>query len=226
METGAAQTTEALIHDYSTLVFHVIYGLTGHWQESEDLTQETFVQAFRGIDAARAASGAAFQPKAWLLRIALNTVRMQRRRQHGLRFFAFSDLPSGPEAHTSTVDLPISAQESIQEEGDLETVVAERDAVQRSLAQLPETLRLPLLLSLIAGFSAGEIARTLDLKEAAVRQRLTRARQAFQQIYTQESGEELQTATTPAASAMSLPGESRHQKSRSSVLIPAGHPAG
>ena len=54
MDTAAAEATVALIQSYSKLVFHVIYGLTGHWEESQDLTQETFLQAFRGIDAARA----------------------------------------------------------------------------------------------------------------------------------------------------------------------------
>src|SRR5258708_27319447 len=62
---GAARAIEALVHDYSKLVFHVIYGLTGHWEESEDLTQDTFIQAFRGIEAAHAASGPQFQAKAW-----------------------------------------------------------------------------------------------------------------------------------------------------------------
>ncbi len=33
---------EVLIHDYGRLVFQVIYGLTGDWQESQDLTQDTF----------------------------------------------------------------------------------------------------------------------------------------------------------------------------------------
>ena len=79
--TPAAQAVEALVHEYSKLVFHTIYGLTGDWEESQDLTQDTFVQALKAIDAAQAASGTQFQPKAWLLRIALNTVRMQRRRR-------------------------------------------------------------------------------------------------------------------------------------------------
>src|SRR5205807_5428428 len=73
----ADQAVEALIHEYYKLVFHTIYGLTGNWEESQDLTQDTFLQALKGIDAARATSGTHFHAKAWLLRIALNTVRMQ-----------------------------------------------------------------------------------------------------------------------------------------------------
>ena len=36
----AAQAVEALIHQYSRLVFQVIYGLVGDWHESQDLTQD------------------------------------------------------------------------------------------------------------------------------------------------------------------------------------------
>src|SRR5437660_9991705 len=86
----AAQAIESLINEYDKLVFHTIYGLTGDWEESQDLTQDTFHQALRGIDAARANSGAQFQAKAWLLRIALNVVRMQRRRRKIFSFIPFS----------------------------------------------------------------------------------------------------------------------------------------
>jgi len=58
--TQAVKATEELIERYGKLIFHVIYGLTGHWQESEDLTQEVFLQALRGIDDARASRGEHF----------------------------------------------------------------------------------------------------------------------------------------------------------------------
>ena len=77
----AAQAVESLINEYGKLVFQTIYGLTGDWEESQDLTQDTFHQALKTIDAARAKSGVQFHAKAWLLQIALNTVRMQRRRR-------------------------------------------------------------------------------------------------------------------------------------------------
>src|ERR1700731_4948352 len=86
----AHQAVEELIQKYSKLVFHTIYGLTSDWEESEDLTQDTFHQALKSIDAARAKSGNEFHAKAWLLRIALNTVRIKRRRRAIFRFIPFS----------------------------------------------------------------------------------------------------------------------------------------
>ncbi len=91
----ADQAVEELIQKYGKLVFHTIYGMTGDWEESQDLTQDTFHQALKAIDAARTASGSQFREKAWLMSIALNTVRMQRRRRGLFRFIPFSHLQKG-----------------------------------------------------------------------------------------------------------------------------------
>src|SRR5579859_1227932 len=106
---SAAQAVETLIHEYYKLVFHTIYGLTNDWEESQDLTQETFHLALKGIDAARSASGPNFQAKAWLLRIALNTVRMQRRRRAIFRFIPFSRMQKGKQAETESETLSTQA---------------------------------------------------------------------------------------------------------------------
>ena len=94
----AGQAVEELISKYSKLVFHTIYAITGDWEESQDLTQDTFHQALKGINAARTASGSEFREKAWLIRIALNTARMQRRRRNLFRFIPFSHMQKGKRA--------------------------------------------------------------------------------------------------------------------------------
>ena len=219
METDdAARATEALIHTYSKLVFHVIYGLTGHWQESEDLTQETFLLAFRGIEAARVASGDRFQEKAWLLKIAVNTVRMAQRRQQKLRFISFADMQPKQRSVEYATDA-LSAEEEIAEANDLETIVAERDVVQCCLQQLPGALRTPLLLSIVTGFSSGEIAHLLDMKEAAVRQRLSRARKTFQHLYAQATGEHLSRREVAMSSQRRVSWLRDHQMHQPAALV-------
>ena len=194
---SAAQAVEALIQEYGKLVFHTIYGLTGDWEESQDLTQDTFHQALKGIEAARAASGVHFHARAWLLRIALNTVHMQRRRRNIFRFIPFSHMQEEREPETELPTIheqaaPVQpAGYGAREADDPANVIAEQDAVRRTMAKLPEALRICLLLSVVGGLSSQEIADLLDMKEAAVRQRLARARKQFQQAYTHESGEEV-----------------------------------
>jgi RNA polymerase sigma-70 factor (ECF subfamily) len=200
----AAQAIEQLIHEYGKLVFHTIYGLTGDWEESQDLAQDTFHAALKSIDAARAKSGPRFHAKAWLLQIALNTVRMQRRRRSLYRFIPFSRVTQ--EHHQSGsknfAEILESEAAPVQPTGygahesfDPQALVAEQEAVQRALQQINEPLRLVLLLSIVGQFSAPEIAAMLDIEEATVRQRLARARKQFQHIYMRESGEELHDPT-------------------------------
>jgi len=210
---SADQAVEELIQKYGKLVFHTIYGMMGDWEESQDLTQDTFHQALKGIEAARAASGNQFHEKAWLLRIAVNTVRMQQRRRNIYRFIPFSRMPKGKqneqalETEVDTDSLNESAAPvqpagyGAAESNDPAELVAERDTVQRTMSRLPANLRECLLLSIIGNFSTHEIAQMLDLQEAAVRQRLARARKQFQQVYALENGEQVSDSETAAASS-------------------------
>jgi RNA polymerase sigma factor (sigma-70 family) len=228
----ANQAIEELIQQYGKLVFHTIYGMTGDWEESQDLTQDTFHQALKGIDAARAESSNQFREKAWLMRIALNTVRMQRRRQRLFRFIPFSHLSkktSGketPETETDELNERVAAVQPIgygvSEGVDPADLVVERDAVQRTMARLTEPMREVLLLSIISSFSTHEIAHMLDLQEPAVRQRLARARKQFQQLYALESNEQVSDNANSAFNAGSVqsdtagiqPLHDRHVESR------------
>jgi|SRR5579885_86989 RNA polymerase sigma factor (sigma-70 family) len=221
----AAQAVELLIQEYGKLVFHTIYALTGDWEESQDLTQDTFHQALKAIDAARAdceARGEQFHARAWLLRIALNTVRMQRRRRSLFRFIPFSSMRRARTEYTGNEE---GEDEALQTEAapvqpvgygatgsdDPARSVAERDAVQRTMARLSEPLRVCLLLSVVGDFSTAEIAEMLALQEAAVRQRLARARKQFQQLYALESGEQLDSGT-PAPATTDRAGRMEHEQ--------------
>jgi RNA polymerase sigma-70 factor (ECF subfamily) len=218
VETNAGQAIEQLIEHYGKLVFHVIFGLTSNWLESQDLTQETFLLAFRHIDAARTASGSRFQAKAWLLRIAVNLVRRHYRRQRTLHFLTFSELQREQSPLTYAEEAPIPVYEEMQSADDPETIIAERDTVQRCMQRLPESLRIPLLLSIVVGFSSRELSAMLGLKEATVRQRLSRARKAFQQLYAQECGEHIHLGDRPVTQARRV---RDHTLRRSLTLAPA-----
>src|SRR5947209_15053440 len=129
---------------------------------------------------------------------------MQRRRRSIFRFIPFSRMQEHNAEESADENLNERAAPvqpigyGAVEAEDLAEVIAEQDAVRRTMARLPEVLRTCLLLSVLGGLSSREIADVLDLNEAAVRQRLTRARKQFQQLYAQESGEEIiDTATTP-----------------------------
>ncbi len=58
---------EQLVRQYTGLVLTICYSMTGDYFEAEDLTQETFAAAFRGMERFDGEN-----PKAWLSRIAAN----------------------------------------------------------------------------------------------------------------------------------------------------------
>ena len=65
---GDAAAFEALIRQHQRMIYSLAYRMTGSATDAEDLTQETFLRAYRQIGSFRAAS----KFSTWLYRIAIN----------------------------------------------------------------------------------------------------------------------------------------------------------
>ena len=134
---------------------------------------------------------------------AVNTVKMHRRRCRLVQFVSFSQFV--PEEASPDVINEAAAQvqpggySTTEGGGDPATLIGERDAVGRTLVGLPDPLRVPLLLSVVGGFSSAEIARILGVGEAAIRQRLSRARRQFKERYAAACGEVVRDAVATTA---------------------------
>lgn len=63
----AEEQLEQWINRYQNLIFSICYKLTGSYFDSEDLTQDTFLSAYRAMERFDGAN-----EKAWLTRIATN----------------------------------------------------------------------------------------------------------------------------------------------------------
>src|SRR5258708_17434623 len=156
----AAQVVETLITDYGNLVFHVILGLTSDWQESQDLNQDTLVQALRAIDAARSTRGAHFHAKAWLLQIAVNTVRMHRRRSSIMRVVPFSSLREEEQEEMEIESIgeraaPVQpAGYGMRAAPDQVELISERHSVQQTFGQLLQSIILYLFRSVVGGLTS------------------------------------------------------------------------
>ncbi|MDD3411467.1 MAG: sigma-70 family RNA polymerase sigma factor [Eubacteriales bacterium] len=117
---------------------------------AEDAVQETFVKAYKALDAFRGDCG----EKTWLMRIALNTCRSYRRD----RWFRFVDRSVTPE------ELCPQAADS-----------GDRDLLETVMG-LPYHHREVVLLYYYQGMSIQEIAQTLGLAASTVSVRLQKAR--------------------------------------------------
>jgi RNA polymerase sigma factor (sigma-70 family) len=152
---GGREAFAKLVERYRDLVCALTFSATGNRALSEDLAQETFLAAWRGLPTLRDAGSF----RGWLCTIARNLGRNARR--DGGR-----ELPTDP--------LPEHADEL-----ELCEVLSEREEealLWRALSQMQDTYREPLVLFYREGKSAAEVARALGLSVDAAEQRLSRGR--------------------------------------------------
>lgn len=147
-------------------VYRLALRLTGHEADAEDVTQETFLNAFRAIDSFEWRAGL----KTWLHRIAYNAAmqRLRRRPPPGVPVDAADDEEEAP--------LPRELFDwCCLPEADFESAEA-RAELERAVRELPENLRLVFVLRELEGLSTEETAAALGLTPQNVKVRLHRAR--------------------------------------------------
>ena len=164
--SGSAPDASTLFEKYYDRIYRYVLSLVHDSVEAEDLTQETFLRAYRQRDSLREAGALV----AWLYRIATH-VSLDRLRQRARR------MPRESETDVTEVELPDSNAPSLQQNIEQEEMSA---CVQQYLADLPDNYRAVILLHDMHGLTGPEIAETLDLPLATVKIRLHRARQRLQ----------------------------------------------
>ncbi|WP_279303197.1 RNA polymerase sigma factor RpoE [Marinobacter halophilus] len=167
VRNGERAAFDLLVVKYQSRVASIISRYVYDSQEVMDLSQETFIKAFRAIDRFRGDS--AFYT--WLYRIAVNTAK---------NFLeARSRRPQG--------SADVADAENFDDGSRLRDVASperllQRDQLQKALSvaisALPEELRSAFLLREYDGLSYEDIARILECPIGTVRSRIFRARDA------------------------------------------------
>jgi RNA polymerase sigma-70 factor (ECF subfamily) len=165
---------ETRLVESSTLAFRVAYGVLRHRQEAEDVAQEAFVKAYARFHELRDRD----RFRAWLVRItwrlAIDRQRSERRRQARDRA---AEGPASDEATTIGRGTAGSAP------GVLEELQARERAARlwSAIDELPEKLRVALVLANIEEHDVAEVARLLAVPEGTVKSRLFLARQRLKE---------------------------------------------
>jgi RNA polymerase sigma-70 factor (ECF subfamily) len=136
-------------------------------QDAEDVLQETFFKAYRGIKSFDGRS----KISTWLFRIASNEALMIIRKKH---------------PDTISIDEPIETEEGEQEPVQIvdwcclpeQELLSEetRQKLDEAVQKLPQRLRVVFILRDINDLSTHETAEILGLTDTAVKTRLSRAR--------------------------------------------------
>ena len=172
LRAGDALAFNRLVEERHGDIYALLYRLTEDPEEARDLTQETFLQAFRHLASFRGDADL----RTWLYRIAVNQARnrwrwwKRRRRDRTVSL----DAPVSEE-----VDSPLSAGLASDTAADpeLQTLARERErALHAALRTLSRPYREVIVLRDIEGLSYEEVAATLDLNVGTVKSRLNRGR--------------------------------------------------
>jgi RNA polymerase sigma-70 factor (ECF subfamily) len=155
-------------------VYSYSYYRTGNHHDAEDLTEQTFLQAYRHFDRAqRESHGRPLRP--WLIRIA-----------HNLAANYYRDRSRRPQ--TQLEDAAVLA-EPLDTEGIVE-VREELKTVLEGVAALPDDRREALIMRFALDMDNKEIARALGRSEGATKVLLHRAIKQLEERLREDRGDE------------------------------------
>lgn len=160
----------AWVDDHSGALMRFAYRMTGQVSPAEDLVQETFQQAWQGIEGLRDPEAAV----AWLFRILRSRYARWLRQQKRMTQVSIDQLDGRIEP---------SAKSNDQER------FLDHDELQTALAQLEPRFKEPLLLVVLEEMPVEQVSRILQLRRGTVLSRVHRGKQKLERIIRGLRGE-------------------------------------
>jgi len=156
-EVPIRQRFELLVQTDFKNVYRFLFWLCHSEALAKDLTQETFLRAWKAFPDLRDPQKA----KAWLMTTA--------RRE----YFRYNERDQGEDAGVEPDDLAGVTHDP--------AVDAEAHGIRRAIGELPLAYREPLVLQVLGGYTGAEIAEILGLSRNNVDQRIYRARRLLKE---------------------------------------------
>ena len=157
---GDRAAFEELVRRHADRLHAVVLRIAGSSHEAEEITQEAFLRAWRGIGSFKGDA----QFFTWLYRIGVNEARRRAQRRPARSMVA------SLEEHRLEPRDPAPGPARTAEHHDL------RSALEDAVGGLDPEYRAPLVLRDIEGLSTAEAAEIMGIGEAAFKSRLHRAR--------------------------------------------------
>lgn len=162
---GDRQAFETLVSRYESKIYHMALRYTGDAQEALDITQETFLRMFRGLNTYQEDCTVG----AWLYRLT-DLVCKDAIRQISSRATLSGQDPDKEEPYEIEIPDLRYNPESVYDRAAL------RETIVDAVSALPEHLRKVIILREIAGMTYEEIAACLELELGTVKSRIARGR--------------------------------------------------
>jgi len=164
---GNANAFEDLVLEYQDRVYHIALKMTSSQEDAFDLSQETFLKAYRTLGSFRGESGFG----SWLYRMCANLCIdfLRKRKRRGQEQILSLDETDEGGRPRELPDLRYEPQRKLERK-------EQRVRVREGLRRLPEEQRLILILRDVEGLSYQEISETLSIELGTVKSRIYRAR--------------------------------------------------
>jgi RNA polymerase sigma-70 factor, ECF subfamily len=168
---GDYRAFDLLVLKYQSRIVSIAFKFVKEIQLAEDISQESFIKAYRSIDSFREES--AFYT--WLYRITANTaknylVSKGRRKESSISELSISENEDFFELPTNDSPEQILMAQSL------------KDTIYDALSGLPEDTRTALSLREFEGLNYEEIAEIMNCPVGTVRSRIFRGREALENL--------------------------------------------
>jgi RNA polymerase sigma-70 factor, ECF subfamily len=161
-KNGDQEAFAQLVQRYQRLIFNLVYRMLQQYEETTEITQETFLAAWQGLPSFR--GDARFST--WLYRIAYNcSLKQLELRKRDL-----------------ALQIALEAEKTLESTNDEQRENAELDArdrqilVQEHLSHLPSKYRIVLILRHLQDMTYEEMAEILTMPIGTIKTHLFRAR--------------------------------------------------
>lgn len=175
---GDDQAFEQLLKSYLSAVYNFIFQMTRDRAVAEDLTQETFIKAWKHL--ARFDRKRSF--KTWLFTIAKNTTYDFFKKKKTLPFSYFEDEEGKNRLDIVSEDTPLPDA--------ILVAVETSEELDQALQKIPEQYRTLLLLAYKEDFSLQEISDILATPYNTIKSRHQRALKSLKQVILSENASE------------------------------------
>lgn len=170
---GEPGAFEELFMRHRNQIYSLSYRMTGNASDAEDLCQDVFLVAMRKIGSFQGRSSFS----TWLYRVAVNRSKdfLRKRKRN----------PEIPHDEEMGEPVPAASERAKERDSGPENKAMQseaQDLVRSALAQLPPSLRAPLVLHELEGYEYSEVANMLHIPVGTVKSRIFRARVKLAEI--------------------------------------------